>query len=56
MLNFTYEDDIKIKNNFDAGIFRNLYLSNGITSRPSQSRDTIPLNILNDDEVYLCGV
>jgi hypothetical protein len=29
MLDFSYEDDIKIKNKHDAGISRTLYLSTG---------------------------
>jgi hypothetical protein len=47
MLNFTYEDDIKIKNKYVAGISRTFYLSTETFSRPPQSRETIPLNISN---------
>jgi hypothetical protein len=44
MLNFTYEDDIKIKNKHVAGISRTFYLSTETISRPPQSCETIPLN------------
>jgi hypothetical protein len=43
MLNFKYEGDIKIKNNYDAGISETLNLSIGIISRPPQSRETISI-------------
>jgi hypothetical protein len=43
MLNFTYEDDIKIKNKHVAGISRTYYLPIQTISRPLQSRETIPL-------------
>jgi hypothetical protein len=44
MLNFTYENDIKIKNKHVAGISRTFfYLSTETISRPLQSRETIPL-------------
>jgi hypothetical protein len=45
MLNFTYEDDVKIKNNHVAGVARTYYLSIETISRPPQSRETIPLKI-----------
>jgi hypothetical protein len=45
MLNFTYEDDIKIKNKHFAGISRTYYLPIQTISRPPQSRETIPLNL-----------
>jgi hypothetical protein len=44
MLNFTYEDDIKIKNKHVVGISKTFYLSIETISRPPQSRETIPLN------------
>jgi hypothetical protein len=44
--NFTYEDDIKIKNKNLAGIPRPFYLSTETISRPPQSRETIPLKPL----------
>jgi hypothetical protein len=40
MLNFTYEGNIKIKNEHVA---RTFYLSTETISRPPQSRETIPL-------------
>jgi hypothetical protein len=43
MLNFTYEDDIKIKNKHVAGISRTFYLVTETISRLPQSRETIPL-------------
>jgi hypothetical protein len=46
MLNFTYEDDIKIKNKHVTGISRNFYLSTETISRPPQSRETIALILL----------
>jgi hypothetical protein len=46
MLNFTYEDDIKIKNKHVAEISRTFYLSTETISRPPQSRETIPLILL----------
>jgi hypothetical protein len=45
MLNFTYEDDIKIKNKHAVGISRTFYLSIETISRPPQSRETIHLNL-----------
>jgi hypothetical protein len=47
MFNFTYEDDIKIKNKHVAGISRTFYLSIETISRPPRSRETIPLRIKN---------
>jgi hypothetical protein len=46
MLNFTYKDDLKIKNKHVAGISRTFYLSIETIRRPthSQSRETILLN------------
>jgi hypothetical protein len=44
MLNFTNEDDIKIKNKHVAGISRAFYQSTETISRPPKSRETIPLN------------
>jgi hypothetical protein len=38
MLNFTYEDHIKIKNKHVAGISRTFYLSTETISRPPQCR------------------
>jgi hypothetical protein len=43
MLNFTYEDDVKIKNKHVPGVSRTYYLSIETISRPPQSRETIPL-------------
>jgi hypothetical protein len=45
MLNFTYEDDIKIKYKQVSVISRTYYryLSKETISRPPQSRETIPL-------------
>jgi hypothetical protein len=43
MLNFKYEDDIKIKNKHVPGMSRTFYLSKETISRPPQSRETIPL-------------
>jgi hypothetical protein len=45
--NFTYADDIKIKNKHVAGIPRTFYLSTETISRPPQSRETIPLKCLS---------
>jgi hypothetical protein len=45
MLNFTYEDNIKIKYKQVAGISRTYYLSKETISRPTQSRETIPFNM-----------
>jgi hypothetical protein len=45
MLNFTYEDKIKIKNKLVAGISKTFYVSIETISRPPQSRETIPLII-----------
>jgi hypothetical protein len=45
MLNFTYEDNIKIKNKLVAGVSRTFYLFTETISRPPQSRETIPLKI-----------
>jgi hypothetical protein len=50
MLNFTYEDNIKIKNKHAAGISRTFYLSTETISRPPQSRETIPLKQLMQTE------
>jgi hypothetical protein len=44
MLNFTCEDDIKIKYKQAAGISRAYYLSKETNSRPPQSFETIPLS------------
>jgi hypothetical protein len=44
MLNFTYEDDTKIKNKHVTGISRTYYISIQSISRPTQSRETIPLS------------
>jgi hypothetical protein len=44
MLNFTYEDDITIKNKHVAGISRTFYLSTETISGSPQSRQTISLN------------
>jgi hypothetical protein len=46
MLNFTYEDNIKIKNKHVAGVSRTYYLSVETISRPSKSRETIPLSAI----------
>jgi hypothetical protein len=46
MLSSTYEDDIKIKNKHVAGISTTFYLSIETISRPSESRETIPLNLV----------
>jgi hypothetical protein len=43
MLNFSYEDDIKIKNKHVVGVSRTFYLSTETISRPPQSEATIPL-------------
>jgi hypothetical protein len=43
MSNFTYEDDIKIKNKHVAEISMTFYLSIETISSPPQSRETIPL-------------
>jgi hypothetical protein len=43
MLNFVYEDDIKIRNKYFPAISRILYLSKKTISRPPQSHETIPL-------------
>jgi hypothetical protein len=50
MLNFTYEDDIKIKYEQVVGISRTYYLSKETISRPPQSRETIPLNRIDAAE------
>jgi hypothetical protein len=42
MFNFTYEDNIKIKNKHVAGISMTFYLSIETISRPPQSHETIP--------------
>jgi hypothetical protein len=47
MLNFTYVDDIKIKNTHAAGISMTFYLSTETISRPPQSRETIPLIVIS---------
>jgi hypothetical protein len=53
-LNFTYEDDFKIKNKHAAGVSTTFYLSPETISRPPQPRETIPLsgalsgNVLSD--------
>jgi hypothetical protein len=52
MLNFTYEDDIKIKYKHVAGISRTYYLSKETISRLPQSRETIPLKALTINERY----
>jgi hypothetical protein len=54
MLNFTYEDDIKIKSKHVAGISRTFHLSIETLSRPPQSRETIPLKWLkrNCHEIF----
>jgi hypothetical protein len=44
MLNFVYEDGIKIRNKYFPAISRILYLSKKTISRPPQSHETIPLN------------
>jgi hypothetical protein len=44
MLNFTYADNLKIKNKNIAGVTRAFYLSTETISRPPQSRETIPLS------------
>jgi hypothetical protein len=46
MLNFTYKEDIKIKNKHVAGISRTFYLSTETIGRPPQSREIIPLKWL----------
>jgi hypothetical protein len=43
MMNFLYEEDIKIKHKQVAGISSTFYLSTETISRPPQSRETIPL-------------
>jgi hypothetical protein len=43
MLNFTYEDDIEVKNKNVAGISLAFYLPIETIRRPPQSRETIPL-------------
>jgi hypothetical protein len=45
MLNFTYEDELKIKNKHVAGVSKTFYLSTETISRPPQTRETIPLNL-----------
>jgi hypothetical protein len=55
MLNFTYEDDIKIKNKHVEGISRTFYLSTETISRPPKSRETIPLGndtLKNEFELF----
>jgi hypothetical protein len=52
MLNFTYEDDIEIKNKHVAGVSRTFYLSTESISRPPQSRETIPLNTRSPVQKY----
>jgi hypothetical protein len=47
VLNFTNEDDIKIKNKHVAGLSMTYYLSIKTISMPPQSRETIPLNNRN---------
>jgi hypothetical protein len=47
VLNFTYEDNIKIKNKYVAGISRTFYLATETISRPSQSGETIYLSIVD---------
>jgi hypothetical protein len=53
MLNFTYEDDIKIKNKHVAGVSRTYNLSIETISRPPQSRETIPLKKKRKLSVHL---
>jgi hypothetical protein len=47
MLNFTYEDNIKIKNKHFLGISITFYLPIETISRPPQFCETIPSNDLN---------
>jgi hypothetical protein len=47
MLNFTYEDNIKIKSKHVAGISKTFHQSIETHSRPPQSRETIPLKTNN---------
>jgi hypothetical protein len=49
ILNFKYEDDIKIYDKYFPAIFRILYLSSETISRPPQSHATIPLKGKNAD-------
>jgi hypothetical protein len=53
VLNFTYEDNIKIKYKQAAGISRTYYLSKETISRPLQSRETIPLSQPIVEEFYI---
>jgi hypothetical protein len=53
MLNFTYEDDVKIKNKHVAGVSRTYYLSIETISRPPQSRDTIHLKGISVKNIYV---
>jgi hypothetical protein len=46
MLNFTYEEDIKIKNKYGAGNYGTSYLSTETISRPPQSLEKIPLTLI----------
>jgi hypothetical protein len=58
MLNFTYEEDIKIKNKYVAGISGTFYLSTETISRPHQSRVTIPLILFENTEgklLFFCN-
>jgi hypothetical protein len=43
MLNFVYEEDIKIRTKYFPAISMILYLSKKTISRPPQSHETIPL-------------
>jgi hypothetical protein len=54
MLNFEYEDDIRIKNKYFATIYYigTSYLSNKTINRPPQSHETIPLRHILDQCTY----
>jgi hypothetical protein len=53
MLNFMYEDNIKIKNKYVAGISRIFFLSIETISRPPQSRETITLRRIANGQCYV---
>jgi hypothetical protein len=54
MLNFTHEDNVKIKNKYAAGISMTFYLSIETISSPPQSRETIPLILLREFGTSFC--
>jgi hypothetical protein len=54
MFNFSYEDGLKINNNYFPAISRVLYHSTETISQPPQSHETIPLiKIIRKDPIYL---